>query len=240
MRDFVLARRVGGIQQIKTHIDWHTYSELILWPYGYTTADTATGLSLDQRNTFAALGQNMAATNSYTPEQSSDLYIADGTINDWLWGSQGIWSYTFEMYPATSNPGFYPPDEVIPAQTSRNREAVLRFLEYSDCPYKVIGKETQYCGIQSTTIFSDDFETAKGWTVGSAADTATLGRWERGDPGLDELQRRQAARHHRQRRQRPRHRPARRHGGGRPRRRRRPDDDHLAVARAAGQRQPTR
>ena len=40
VRDFVNSRVVGGAQQIKAHIDWHTYSELILWPYGYTTADT--------------------------------------------------------------------------------------------------------------------------------------------------------------------------------------------------------
>ncbi|GIF12734.1 M28 family peptidase [Actinoplanes teichomyceticus] len=32
-----------------------------------------------------------------------------------------------------------------------------------------------------TTVWSDDFETAKGWTAG-AADTATSGRLERGDP----------------------------------------------------------
>ena len=33
------------------------------------------------------LGQQMAATNGYTPEQSSDLYITDGTIIDWMWGT---------------------------------------------------------------------------------------------------------------------------------------------------------
>ena len=181
VRDFVLSRRVGGVQQIKTGIDFHTYSELILWPYGYTTADTTTTLSTDVRNTFASLGQNMATTNGYTPEQASDLYIADGTIDDWLWGSQGIFGYTFEMYPKTSSPGFYPPDESIATQTSRNREAVLRLLETSDCVYRAIGKETQYCGIPSTTIFSDTFETSTGWTT-SASDTATSGRWERGDP----------------------------------------------------------
>ena len=181
VRDFVQSRVVGGVQQIKTGIDFHTYSELVLWPYGYTTADTTTTMSADVRNTFATLGQNMAGTNGYTPEQASDLYIADGAIDDWLWGTQGIFAYTFEMYPTTSNPGFYPPDEAIPTQTTRNREAVLRLLEISDCPYKAIGKETQYCGIPSSTIFSDDFETNKGWAV-SAADTATLGRWERGDP----------------------------------------------------------
>jgi hypothetical protein len=54
------------------------------------------------------------------------------------------------MYPTTADPGFYPPDEVILAQTSRNREAVLRLLEISDCPYRAIGKQTQYCGLPST------------------------------------------------------------------------------------------
>ena len=58
----------------------------------------------------------MAATNGYTPEQASDLYIADGTIDDWLWGQHKIFGYTFEMYPRTSSPGFYPPDAVIAAR----------------------------------------------------------------------------------------------------------------------------
>jgi carboxypeptidase T len=149
VRDFVDSRVVGGAQQIKTAIDFHTYSELVLWPYGYTTADTGAGMSADQYDTFAALGTNMASTNGYTPEQASDLYIADGAIDDWLWGQHGIFAYTFEMYPTTASPGFYPPDEAIPAQTSRNREAVLRLLEISDCPYRAIGKETQYCAIPS-------------------------------------------------------------------------------------------
>jgi carboxypeptidase T len=181
VRDFVQSRRIGGVQQIKTGIDFHTYSELILWPYGYTNADTTPTMTADVRNTFATLGQNMATTNAYKPEQASDLYIADGAIDDWLWAAEGIFGYTFEMYPKSSSPGFYPPDEAIPVQTTRNREAVLRLLEISDCPYKAIGKETQYCGIPPATIFSDDFETNKGWTV-NPGDTAPRGRWERGDP----------------------------------------------------------
>src|SRR5262245_11358507 len=181
--NFVRSRVIGGVQQIKVGIDWHTYGELVLWPYGYTFSDTAPGLTLDDRNTFATLGQQMAATNGYTPEQASDLYIADGTIDDWLWGSQRIFGYTFEMFPVGS-PGFYPPDEVIPAQTSRNRAAVLLLMDYADCPYRIIGKQAQYCGgPPATTIYSDNFETATGWTPNpSGTDTATTGLWERGDP----------------------------------------------------------
>ncbi|MBB3727660.1 M14 family metallopeptidase [Nonomuraea dietziae] len=182
--DWVRGRVVGGVQQIKSHIDWHTYSELILWPYGYTFNDTAPGLTQDDRDAHATLGQNMASTNGYTPEQASDLYITDGTIDDWLWGVHKIFSFTFEMYPTGSSPGFYPPDEQIVPQTTRNKEAVLRFLEYSDCVYRIIGKEAQYCGTGGgTTVYSDTFETATGWTVNpGGTDTATLGQWERGDP----------------------------------------------------------
>ncbi|QES43556.1 carboxypeptidase [Streptomyces venezuelae] len=144
--NFVRSRVVGGKQQIKAAIDFHTYSELVLWPYGYTYNDTAPGLTQDDRDAHAAVGKKMAASNGYTPEQSSDLYITDGTIDDWLWGNQKIFSYTFEMYPSSAGGGgFYPPDEVIERETSRNRDAVLQLLENSDCMYRSIGKEQQYC-----------------------------------------------------------------------------------------------
>ncbi|AZK96215.1 MULTISPECIES: M14 family metallopeptidase [Streptomyces] len=144
--DFVRTRVVGGVQQIKTGIDFHTYSELVLWPYGYTYSDTGPGMTQDDRNAFAAVGQKMAASNGFTPQQSSDLYITDGSIDDWLWGDQRIFGYTFELFPRTaSGGGFYPPDEVIERETSRNRDAVLQLLENSDCMYRSIGKEAQYC-----------------------------------------------------------------------------------------------
>jgi len=198
VRDFVNSRVVNGKQQIKTSITFHTYSELILWPYGYTYTDVPSDMTQDDHDVFVAMGQAMAQTNGYTPQQASDLYITDGTTDDWAYGVHKIFMYTFEMYPTSSNPGFYPPDEVIPAQTSRNREAVLYLIDKADCPYKVIGKESQYCGGPGptptptptptatpppNTLFFDDFETNQGWTVNpNGTDTATTGQWERGDP----------------------------------------------------------
>ncbi|WP_424212060.1 M14 family metallopeptidase [Streptomyces sp. BI20] len=144
--DFVRGRVVGGKQQIKAAIDFHTYSELVLWPYGWTYDDTAPGLTADDAAAFKAVGTSMARSNGYTPEQSSDLYITDGSIDDWLWGTQKIFGYTFEMYPTGSGGGgFYPPDEVIDRETTRNRDAVLQLLENADCMYRSIGKAQQYC-----------------------------------------------------------------------------------------------
>jgi len=145
--NFVNSRVIGGEQHITVAIDFHTYQELVLWPYGYTFTDVPADMTQDDHDVLVTMGQAMAATNGYTPEQASDLYITDGTINDWLYGVHGIMNYTFEMYPRTSTQGgFYPPDEVIPTQTSRNRAAVLYLIEQADCPYDVIGKGAQYCG----------------------------------------------------------------------------------------------
>ncbi|PXY28528.1 M14 family metallopeptidase [Prauserella flavalba] len=123
---FVDSRVVGGAQQITAHIDFHTYSELVLWPYGYTTDDTAEGMSPEQAKRFSDVGTELANSNGYTPQQSSDLYVTDGSINDWMWGEHRILSFTFEMYPADGNglDGFYPPDEQIGPQTARNDGAV--------------------------------------------------------------------------------------------------------------------
>ncbi len=146
VRDFVNSRVINGVQQIKANIDFHTYDELILWPYGYTYTDVPADMTQDDHDVFVAMGTAMAGSNGYTPEQTSDLYITDGDINAWLYGVHKIFTYCFEMYPATSaQGGFYPPDEVIPTETARNRSAVLYLLEKAGCPYGVIGKQGQYC-----------------------------------------------------------------------------------------------
>ena len=147
VRDFVDSRVIGGVQQITAHLDIHTYGELVMWPYGYTLTDVPADMTQDDHDVFVTIGQAMAATNGYTPQQASDLYISDGGIKDYLYGAHRIFSLSFEMYPITSaQGGFYPPDEVIPAETARNRAAILYLIEKADCPYAVIGKQAQYCG----------------------------------------------------------------------------------------------
>jgi carboxypeptidase T len=118
LADFVDAHR------IEAHIDFHTYSELVLWPLGYTNSPTGPDMTQAQAQRFQSIGKSMAATNGYTPEQSSSLYITDGDIDDWAWGKHNILSFAFEMYPTGSDPGFYPDDSQIVPQTTRNDAAV--------------------------------------------------------------------------------------------------------------------
>jgi carboxypeptidase T len=125
VRDLVNSRVVGGVQQIKGHIDFHTFSELVLWPFGHTFDTVTEGMTQAEYDRFQSVGQQMAAANGYTPDQSSGLYVTDGDINDWMWGRHKVLSYCFEMYPKEGGiDGFYPPDEDIVPQTTRNDGAV--------------------------------------------------------------------------------------------------------------------
>jgi carboxypeptidase T len=126
MRDFIDSRVVGGTQQIKAGVDFHTYGELVLWPFGHTTDDVTEDMTQQEYDRFARVGGEIAKSNGYTPQQSSDLYITDGDGPDWMWGQHKILALTLEMYPADGSgiDGFYPPDEVIERETARNDGAV--------------------------------------------------------------------------------------------------------------------
>jgi carboxypeptidase T len=170
-RAFVLSRRIGGIQQIKAHITFHTNGELILWPYGYTKTNIPADMTVGDHMAFVEMGRQMAARNHYTAEQSSDLYITDGDQIDWLYGTQRIFSFTWELYP-TETPtvwgDHYPPDEVIATQTARNRGALLYFLTVGACPHQVINRTIADCG-----PFFDDAEISRGWAANpDGTDTA--------------------------------------------------------------------
>ncbi len=125
VQNFVDSRVVGGAQQIKAHIDFHTFSELVLWPFGFTYDTVTEGMTQEEYDRFTSVGEEMAASNGYTPQQSSGLYITDGDITDWMWGQHKVLSFCFEMYPSGGGiDGFYPPDEDIAPQTTRNDGAV--------------------------------------------------------------------------------------------------------------------
>ena len=123
LRDFVNSRVIDGVQQIRTHIDFHTYGELVLWPFGYTKTNVPPDMTPPTRRVRGARPGD-GRTNGYTAEQSSDLYITDGDQTTGSTASHRIFSYTFEMYP-TEKPtvwgDHYPADSKIAKQTARNR-----------------------------------------------------------------------------------------------------------------------
>ncbi|HEX7490532.1 MAG TPA: M14 family zinc carboxypeptidase [Candidatus Limnocylindrales bacterium] len=148
VRDFVASRVIDGVQRIRTHVDIHTHGEFILFPFAYTYANTAAGMSSDDHSVFTRMSATMASMNGYAWEQSSVLYPTDGDIIDWMYGTYGIFSFTFELYPTAAQAGrgiVYVSDSVIARQTARNRGALLYLIDAAGCPYAAIGKAAQYC-----------------------------------------------------------------------------------------------
>jgi len=73
------------------YIDLHSYSQLVLWPWGMTATDAPNGPALQ------TLGRKFAYFNSYTPQQSYDLYGTDGSTDDFAYGNLGVAAYCFEL-----------------------------------------------------------------------------------------------------------------------------------------------
>ena len=70
----------------------HSYSELVLYPWGYTSAPAPNATALRR------LGDKFGYYTGYTVCQPAEcLYIADGTTDDWAYGELGVAAYTFEI-----------------------------------------------------------------------------------------------------------------------------------------------
>jgi carboxypeptidase T len=175
-RDFVDSRVVGARQQLSLSMTFHSAGEMVLWPYTYTRTAVPRTMSADDYKAFAALGRQMAGRNGYRAMKGSGLYVVDGDHDDWLYHEHRVFAVTFEL--AAFKNRYYPTLAEAAAETSRNREAVLWFLEQADCPYRAAGLALTHCG-----PLNDDFETGRGWQVNPlATDTATRGRFARGVP----------------------------------------------------------
>ncbi|MBC8162796.1 MAG: zinc carboxypeptidase, partial [Roseiflexaceae bacterium] len=138
---FVNSRVIAGVQQITVAMSFHTYGELLLWPYGYTAEDAPPDMPAEDAAALAALGRLMASSNGYVAQQASDLYGTNGDFADWAYGQHRIFAYTAEMSGYYNNTfyGFYPPAALIPIETARNRELVRLLIQHAGCPYALSG-----------------------------------------------------------------------------------------------------
>jgi len=106
-------------------IDFHSYSQLVLRPYGWTTArcpdETALKIIGDGVSYEIARKSGLA----YTSQRSIELYITTGTASDWYY-QEGIWAaYTIELRD-TGRYGFVlPPAQIIPCG-----EEILASMKY--------------------------------------------------------------------------------------------------------------
>jgi carboxypeptidase T len=91
VRDLIARELFRGI------ITYHSYSQLILYPWGYTNKPIADQADRDQMTNLANRMQQLIRAvhgKTYTVQQSSQLYPTAGDTTDWTYGIYGIPSFT--------------------------------------------------------------------------------------------------------------------------------------------------
>ncbi|MBU7027654.1 MAG: hypothetical protein HXS48_12025 [Theionarchaea archaeon] len=130
VRDFFNAH-----PDINVLLTYHSHGNLVLWPWGYTYDPIA---DADDRQVHEIMGNGYNSYVGYTAQQSSDLYLASGTTDDWSYGvtqndAMPCFSFTVEM-----GNEFYPPPSALPGMCADNCDGALYFIDCADDPYKVL------------------------------------------------------------------------------------------------------
>lgn len=138
--------RLGNLKVLLT---FHSFSELILYPWGHKHGpidDTRA------QNAYEAMAKTMAQWNGYTPEHSSDLYIASGDTTDWAWGEHKIFAFTFELTPKSMwDGGFYPGAGAIAGTFAANLKPALYLIDLADDPYRAAAPVVSSLALPRTT-----------------------------------------------------------------------------------------
>lgn len=126
--NFVISR------QIQVYQSYHTYSNLTLIPWGWTTSPCPDDAL------FREIGADLVAGNGYalgTPPEL--LYVVDGGAFDWAYGEQTtkpkIMAFSNEI--GSSTDGFWPLDSRIPALFQDNIGPALTLIEIAGVFFKL-------------------------------------------------------------------------------------------------------
>lgn len=124
LRDFVISRDFVICQNT------HTYSNLVLWAWGYDRIYT------DREKFFRVLGDSLTQYNGYTPTVGWGLYPTNGDADDWMWGDTiskpRLISVTTEI--GTNTDGFWPSLSRIQPLANENIMPNLYLAKIADAP----------------------------------------------------------------------------------------------------------
>jgi carboxypeptidase T len=119
---------------IHASISYHTYGELVMWPWGYTPSYAP------DRDYLMQIGQQIAqritkqsGTGTYTPQQSCGLYPTTGDTTDWSYGYshyvQGLPAFVYTIEACSS---FHPSATYLDQIVAENFDGALYLLEEAE------------------------------------------------------------------------------------------------------------
>lgn len=143
---------------IDASISWHTYGELVMWPWGYSTEKSA-----PDQDYMSSIGQDMAqkiaqmdGSGSYTPTQSAGLYPTTGDTTDWFYGySHYVLGRPHFAYTIEACTEFHPDDSYLTQICEENVDGAFVLLKeaenISNVPSRVLPPK-----VTEITLSEDD------------------------------------------------------------------------------------
>ncbi len=116
-----------GASEFKATLTWHSFSNLILYPWGHCTDCETT-----DHDFLVYHGDQMAVMTNYENMQSSDLYPTTGDFCDWHYGVHNSYCYTMEI--GGSDDGFHPHPDKIDHIATLNLGVPFYMIEIADDP----------------------------------------------------------------------------------------------------------
>jgi carboxypeptidase T len=128
VRNLVARELFGGV------LTYHSYSQLILYPWGHTEKEITDVADLREMRDLADDMQRLIGGvhgKTYVAKQSSGLYLTAGDTTDWTYGEYDIPSFTVELRPATVMEGGFilPADQIQPCW-EENKPAAHAFIRH--------------------------------------------------------------------------------------------------------------
>ncbi len=129
VRDYVMAN-----PRFQVSMDFHSYSQLVMSPWAYTSTLPAAHPTFNMLNLAMAEAIFSTYGKVYNPGPVyTTIYPAAGGAVDWFYGSEGIYAFTIEVRPV-GNPGFLlPPAEILP-NAIENYNAILALSGFAGDP----------------------------------------------------------------------------------------------------------
>ncbi len=152
IRDFITAHNFD------ITVYYHSYSNLILWPWGYDTFYTP------EQALFQRIGDSIATNNYYNPTPGWGLYVTNGGSDDWGYGEQTLKNknYSFTVEVGNQSDEFWPPTSRIQQLISENLEGNKIFAKLAGNVYAIYPPGIPTVTLPDTSL-SPDYTVS--WTL---------------------------------------------------------------------------
>ncbi|MCK4236427.1 MAG: immune inhibitor A, partial [Candidatus Krumholzibacteria bacterium] len=155
-------------------LSYHSYSELILFPWGYSPIYT------NDHELFVALADSLKRGNDYTPGCTAmgTIYATNGDTDDWAYGDTStknrFYCLTIELNSYEEG-GFAPPESLIQPTFQMVLPLNLTLIRRADNPFSVLGPQAP-CLYDVTMLNPPNYEL--GWSGGSPTDPNPPVSWK--------------------------------------------------------------